>query len=202
MFVVIDNYDSFTYNLVQILGRFEKDLLVVRNDQTTVGEIAAMEPEGILISPGPSTPASAGVSVPLIRALGPAVPILGVCLGHQCIGEAFGGRVVRAPEPVHGKTWEVLHDGKGVFAGLPEPLVAVRYHSLVVERAGLPSDLLVTAWTRDGLVMGLRHRRYPVEGVQFHPESMLTQAGEKLLANFLDLARKKAKNRCEEVETC
>jgi anthranilate synthase/aminodeoxychorismate synthase-like glutamine amidotransferase len=185
MLLVIDNYDSFTYNLVQYLGELGATLAVYRNDELTVGEAERLAPAAIVISPGPGTPAQAGVSGPLIRAFAGRCPILGVCLGHQAIGEVFGGVVTRAPTPVHGKTSAVHHDGRGVFAGLPDPFIATRYHSLVVRREGLPPSLTVAAWTDDGLVMGLRHRDVAVEGVQFHPESILTTAGKRLLANFL-----------------
>ena len=186
MILMIDNYDSFTYNLVQYLGELGAELVVRRNDAVTVGEVERLGPAGIVISPGPGTPKEAGVSVAVIRELGGAVPILGVCLGHQAIGEVFGGVVERAPEPVHGKVARIRHDGRGVFAGLPPVFEATRYHSLVVRRAGLPACLEVSAETPDGLVMGLRHRTLPIEGVQFHPESILTDAGKPLLRNFLD----------------
>ena len=189
MIVMIDNYDSFTYNLVQYLGVLGEDLEVFRNDKTTVAEVAALEPEAIVISPGPCTPREAGISVDLLRELGARIPTLGVCLGHQCIGEAFGGSVVRAPEIMHGKTSLIYHDGQGVFAGLPSPFEAIRYHSLVVRRDDLPPELVPTAQTSAGLIMGLRHRTYPIEGVQFHPESIKTEAGMDLLRNFLKLAR-------------
>ena len=188
--LVIDNYDSFTYNLVQYLGELGQMPEVIRNDAATIAEIAAMSPLGIVISPGPCTPAEAGICTDLVRELGAETPILGVCLGHQCIGEAYGGRVVRAPLVMHGKLSQVEHDGQGVFTGLPNPLSATRYHSLVVE-ADLPAALVATAWTLgpsgERVLMGLRHREHPVEGVQFHPESILTDAGHDLLRNFLDL---------------
>ena len=186
MIFLLDNYDSFTFNLYQFLRELGADVTVARNDQITVDEVAAMAPEldGIVLSPGPCTPAKAGISVPLIRALAGRVPILGVCLGHQAIGATFGGRVVRAPALMHGKTSSIRHRGVGVFAGLPNPFVATRYHSLIVDRASLPPVLEVTAET-DGLIMGLRHRALNVEGVQFHPESILTPVGKDLLANFL-----------------
>jgi anthranilate synthase component 2 len=187
--LVIDNYDSFTYNLVQYLGELGVDPVVHRNDHLTVAEAVALDPAAVVISPGPGVPGQAGITEALIRALAGRRPILGVCLGHQAIGEVFGGVVDRAPEPVHGKTSRVHHDGRGVFAGLPEPFEATRYHSLVVRRAGLPGILEVSAWTDDGLVMGLRVRglpaRAPVEGVQFHPESILTGVGKDLLRNFV-----------------
>jgi anthranilate synthase/aminodeoxychorismate synthase-like glutamine amidotransferase len=185
MIAVIDNYDSFTYNLVQHLGALGAEVEVFRNDAVTVDALAARRPQGIVISPGPCTPARAGISVEVIRRLGPVVPILGVCLGHQCLGAAFGGRVVRAARPVHGKTSPIYHDGRTIFAGLPVPFEATRYHSLIVAREGLPEVLEVSAWLEDGTIMGLRHRVYPVEGVQFHPESVLTRHGPRLLAQFL-----------------
>lgn len=189
MIVVVDNYDSFTYNLVQYLGELGETLAVYRNDQTTVEEIAAQSPEAIVVSPGPCAPADAGISVDVLRRLGPTVPTLGVCLGHQCIGAAFGGKVIRAPEIMHGKTSLVYHDGEGLFAGLPNPLEAIRYHSLIVERSSLPETLVSTAQTSKGLIMGLRHVSYPVVGVQFHPESIMTTSGKDLLRNFLRMAR-------------
>ncbi len=189
MLVVVDNYDSFTYNLVQYLGVLGEELEVFRNDQVTVDHVAALDPEAIVISPGPCTPREAGISVDLLRTLGPRIPTLGVCLGHQCIGEAFGGRVIRAPEIMHGKTSLIYHDGDGVFTDLPSPFEAIRYHSLIVDRHDLPADLIPTAQTTNGLIMGLRHRTYPIEGVQFHPESIKTAAGMDLLRNFLKLAR-------------
>jgi len=185
MLLLIDNYDSFTYNLYQYLAELGADVLVRRNDAISVDEAAALAPSHIVISPGPCTPREAGVSTALIRRLGPRVPTLGVCLGHQCIGEVFGGRVVRAPAPVHGKTAQIHHDGTGVLRGLASPFTATRYHSLIVERATLPAALTITAETADGLIMGLRHRTYPIHGVQFHPESILTSAGKDLLRNFL-----------------
>jgi anthranilate synthase component II len=185
MLLMIDNYDSFTYNLVQYLGELGAELEVYRNDAITVDEIERLRPAGIVVSPGPGTPAEAGVSMPVIRRCAERIPILGVCLGHQAIGEVFGGVVERAPVPVHGKTALIHHDGKGVFAGLPSPFEATRYHSLVVRRAGLPACLEISAESEDGLIMGLRHRTLPVEGVQFHPESILTASGKALLGNFL-----------------
>ena len=185
MLLMIDNYDSFTYNLVQYLGELGAELRVYRNDAITLDEVEALAPAGIVVSPGPGTPREAGVSVPVIRRCAERIPILGVCLGHQAIGEVFGGVVERAPVPVHGKTALVHHDGRGVFAGLPTPFEATRYHSLVVRRAGLPACLEVSAESDDGLVMGLRHRTLQVEGVQFHPESILTVSGKALLGNFL-----------------
>jgi anthranilate synthase/aminodeoxychorismate synthase-like glutamine amidotransferase len=187
MVLVIDNYDSFTYNLVQYLGELGAELEVRRNDQVTVAQIAAMRPERIVISPGPCTPREAGISIELIQKLAGKVPILGVCLGHQAIGEAFGGRVIRAPYLMHGKTSQIHHDGKTIFAGVPQDFTATRYHSLIVERGTLPKTLEISATTSDGLIMGLRHKQHPVEGVQFHPESVLTDTGKKLLGNFLTL---------------
>ncbi len=187
--LLIDNYDSFTYNLYQYLWELGATVEVVRNDRITVEEALAMAPSGVVISPGPCTPKEAGISVALIQALASKVPILGVCLGHQCIGEAFGGRVVGAEEIVHGKISEIYHTGAGVLTGLPNPFPAVRYHSLVVERESLPPVLEVTAWTDKGLIMGLRHRHLPVEGVQFHPESIATPAGKQILRNFLEKLR-------------
>jgi anthranilate synthase/aminodeoxychorismate synthase-like glutamine amidotransferase len=185
MLLLIDNYDSFTYNLAQYLAELGAEVLVRRNDAITVAEAEALAPSHLVISPGPCTPTEAGVSCALIATLGPRIPTLGVCLGHQCIGSVFGGRVIRAPEPMHGKVSAIYHQGAGVLAGLPQPFSATRYHSLVVERETLPSALEVTAETADGLVMALRHRDYPIEGVQFHPESILTTAGKDLLRNFL-----------------
>jgi anthranilate synthase component 2 len=185
MLLMIDNYDSFTYNLVQYLAELGQDVRVVRNDEVTVEEIAAMTPEGIVISPGPCTPNEAGVSLEVITKLAGRFPILGVCLGHQSIGQAFGGKVIRAKQVVHGKTSRIFHDEQGVFRGLPNPFEATRYHSLVVERQSLPDCLEITAKTWDEEIMGLRHKTLPVEGVQFHPESFLTTAGKDLLRNFL-----------------
>ena len=185
MLLMIDNYDSFTYNLVQYLGELGQEVVVYRNDEIALDEIEALHPERIVISPGPCTPNEAGVSVPLIRRFAGQVPILGVCLGHQSIGQAFGGRIVHAKQLMHGKTSAVHHANKGVFRGLHEPLTATRYHSLVIERESLPADLEVTAWTDDGEIMGVRHRTLAVEGVQFHPESILTEQGHELLGNFL-----------------
>jgi anthranilate synthase/aminodeoxychorismate synthase-like glutamine amidotransferase len=185
MILLIDNYDSFTYNLYQFLGELGSRVEVVRNDAATVAELELMRPDGVVVSPGPGAPDSAGVSLAAIEAFAGKVPVLGVCLGHQCIGQLYGGKIVRAPELRHGKTSEIYHTGKGVFTGLPSPFVATRYHSLIVDAAMCPRELEVTAWTGDGLIMGLRHKRLPVEGVQFHPESMLTQSGKALLSNFL-----------------
>jgi anthranilate synthase/aminodeoxychorismate synthase-like glutamine amidotransferase len=187
MILVIDNYDSFTYNLVQYLGELGARLEVRRNDQISVKEIARMDPERIVISPGPKTPSEAGICLDLVSEFSGRVPILGVCLGHQAIGQAFGGRVIRAPQIMHGKTSLVSHDEKTIFAGLPNPFPATRYHSLIVERQSLPDCLEISATSPDGLIMGLRHRQTKVEGVQFHPESILTDAGRRLLANFLRL---------------
>ncbi len=183
--LVVDNYDSFVYNLVQYLGELGAEPIVHRDDAVSLGDVEGIDPDGILISPGPGSPADAGVSNELIRTWGDRVPVFGVCLGHQCIGEVFGGTVVRAPQVVHGKTSMVHHDGRGLFEGLPDPLEATRYHSLVVDRDSVPDCLEITAWTDDGLVMGLRHRDLPIEGVQFHPESVLTDAGHDLVGNFL-----------------
>lgn len=185
MILLIDNYDSFTWNLYQYLSELGAEVVTRRNDEISVAEAEALAPERIVISPGPCTPREAGVSSDLIRALGPRIPTLGVCLGHQCVGEVFGGRVIRAPEPVHGKTSLIQHRGWGLLAGLPQPFAAIRYHSLIVERATLPAELEITAETADGLIMGLRHRAYPIHGVQFHPESIMTAPGKDLLRNFL-----------------
>ena len=183
--LLLDNYDSFTFNLVQYLGELGAEVEVFRNDAIDVAGMRARRPDGLVLSPGPCTPSEAGVTLEAIRALAGELPILGVCLGHQTIGEVFGGVVGCAPEPIHGKTFAIHHDGSGVFDGLPSPFEATRYHSLVVRREGLPACLAVTAWTEDGLIMGLRHRDLAVEGVQFHPESILTTEGKWLLANFL-----------------
>jgi anthranilate synthase/aminodeoxychorismate synthase-like glutamine amidotransferase len=188
MILLLDNYDSFTYNLYQYLGELGADVRVVRNDETTAGEVVASGPEAVVISPGPGTPDQAGISLDLIRRCAGRVPLLGVCLGHQALGQAFGGKVVRAPRLMHGKTSEIEHDGRGVFAGLPRPFTATRYHSLVVDPGSVPECLEVSAWTDGGVVMGLRHRELPLEGVQFHPESILTAAGKDLLRNFLRAA--------------
>jgi anthranilate synthase/aminodeoxychorismate synthase-like glutamine amidotransferase len=186
--LLVDNYDSFTYNLYQYLGELGADTTVVRNDALTVEAVLSRHPDGIVISPGPGTPDQAGISLELVRAAAGRVPVLGVCLGHQSLGQAFGGRVVRAPVPMHGKTSEIHHDDSALFRGLPNPFTATRYHSLVVERASLPACLEVTAWTDDDLVMGLRHRDHALLGVQFHPESILTAPGKELLRNFLESA--------------
>ena len=185
MILVIDNYDSFTYNLVQYLGELGATMEVVRNDAMDVSALERMRPEHIVISPGPGNPDQAGVSLDVIRRLGPTTPLLGVCLGHQAIGQAFGATVTRAPMQMHGKTSDIRHDGKGVFAGLSNPFTATRYHSLIVLADTVTDELEISARTADGLIMGLRHRRYPIEGVQFHPESILTVEGKRLLANFL-----------------
>ena len=185
MVLLIDNYDSFTYNLYQFLCELGADVTVVRNDAVTLEEIEAMAPERIVISPGPRTPAEAGISTDVVRRFGPTVPTLGVCLGHQCIGVAYGAAVAGAGEIMHGKTSMVHHDGQGVFAGLPEPLEGIRYHSLAIVPESVPEELEVTARTDSGVIMGVRHRSHPVEGIQFHPESIMTQAGKELLANFL-----------------
>ena len=187
MFLVIDNYDSFTYNLVQYLGELGGDVRVYRNDRLTLDEIESMHPERIIISPGPCTPKQAGISIPVVRRFAGKLPILGVCLGHQAIGEAFGGEVVRAPRLMHGKTSMIYHDGKTIYKGLPLPFEATRYHSLIVRKETLPSVLEISAWTQEGEIMGVRHRNFPVEGVQFHPESILTKVGKDLLRNFLEL---------------
>jgi anthranilate synthase component 2 len=189
MLLVIDNYDSFTYNLVQFLGELGAEPVVRRNDQVTVAEIAGGGYRGIVISPGPGEPSGAGVSLAVIRELGSRLPILGVCLGHQAIGEAFGGRIVRAPRPIHGKASRVTHDGRGIFAGVPAEIDVARYHSLVIEPHSCPSVLEVTASTADGIIMGVRHRSLPIEGVQFHPESVLTSNGVQILANFVRLCQ-------------
>jgi anthranilate synthase/aminodeoxychorismate synthase-like glutamine amidotransferase len=185
--LILDNYDSFTYNLVQYFGELGSEPVVWRNDQISVDEIAELKPTHICISPGPGRPAEAGVSSEVVRHFAPSVPLLGVCLGHQCIAEVFGGRVVRAERLMHGKTSEIHHDGSGVFAGLPNPFSATRYHSLIVAPDDLPGELEITAKTAEGEIMGLHHRNFPVHGVQFHPESILTTEGRKLLGNFLAL---------------
>jgi anthranilate synthase/aminodeoxychorismate synthase-like glutamine amidotransferase len=187
--LVIDNYDSFTYNLVQYLGELGEEVVVRRNDEITLPAIAPLRPLAVVLSPGPGTPAQAGICKDLLVELGPTLPTLGVCLGHQCLGEAFGGTVRRASQVMHGKVSRVTHAEQSVFRGIPSPFAATRYHSLVVDRENLPADLEVTAWTDDGTVMGLRHRQYPLAGVQFHPEAILTEHGHQLLANFLHDAR-------------
>jgi anthranilate synthase/aminodeoxychorismate synthase-like glutamine amidotransferase len=185
--LLLDNYDSFTYNLAQYLGELGCDVEVHRNDKISVEDIARRRPDGIVISPGPCTPQDAGICIELIQRLAGKFPILGVCLGHQAIGAAFGGKIIRAPELFHGKTSSIKHDSKGVFRKLPDPFTATRYHSLIVERKSLPRELSITAETDDGIIMGVRHRRHILEGVQFHPESVLTQSGKQLLKNFLSL---------------
>jgi len=187
MILLLDNYDSFTYNLAQYLGELGCEVEVHRNDKISVDEIARRKPERIVISPGPCTPQEAGISVELIQRLAGKFPILGVCLGHQAMGAAYGGKIVRAPQLFHGKTSEIEHDGKGVFRELPQKFTATRYHSLIVEKKSLPKELSITAETVDGTIMGMRHKRHKMEGVQFHPESVLTQDGKKLLKNFLEL---------------
>lgn len=197
MMLIVDNYDSFTFNIVQYLGELGQDVVVLRNDQTTPEEVRSLCPEGIVISPGPCTPDSAGVSMDIIRQIGAKLPILGVCLGHQCIGQAFGGEVIRAPELMHGKSSLIYHDGKGVFAGLPRPFEAIRYHSLVLQRPGLPSELEVTAETATGLIMGVRHKEFPIHGVQFHPESIMTSVGKDLLYQFITICKAAAIHRLD-----
>ena len=194
MLLLIDNYDSFTYNLFQYLSELGEEVVVVRNDKTTLEEIDRMVPQRIVISPGPSTPLRAGISNEVIQYFGSRLPILGVCLGHQCIGYSYGGLIGQAPEIMHGKSSLIHHSRQGVLAGLPNPFPAIRYHSLVVQREGLPDCLEVTAWTDDGTIMGLRHRQYPVEGVQFHPESFMTEVGKDLLKNFLQLSYTRGKS--------
>jgi len=189
MLLMIDNYDSFTYNLVQYLGELGQEVKVYRNDEITLEGVEKLKPAHVVISPGPCTPNEAGISVPLIKHLAGKVPILGVCLGHQAIGQALGGKIVHAKQLMHGKTSLIHHTGSGVFAGLKQPLLATRYHSLVIERESLPAELEVTAWTDDGEIMGVRHRTLAIEGVQFHPESILTEHGHKLLQNFLKGAK-------------
>lgn len=186
MLLMIDNYDSFTYNLVQYLGEFCDDIRVYRNDRIALDEIAGLRPQGIVISPGPCTPREAGISVEVARVFGPTVPMIGVCLGHQSIACAFGANIVRAPYLMHGKVSDIHHDGKGVFSGLPNPFVATRYHSLIVERETCPDCFTISAETQDGIIMGIRHKEHPIEGIQFHPESILTEVGKDLLRNFVD----------------
>lgn len=187
MILVVDNYDSFTFNLVQYLGELGAEMKVVRNDEITVPEIEALQPERILVSPGPCTPDDAGISCEVIRTFGPRLPVFGVCLGHQSLGQVYGGKVVRADRLMHGKTSPIQHDGKGLFAGMPNPFDATRYHSLIVERSSLPDVLEISAETDRGEIMGLRHRELPVHGVQFHPESVLTEDGRRMMKNFLSL---------------
>lgn len=187
MILVIDNYDSFTFNLVQYLGELGAEMQVFRNDKIAVEEAVALKPEKVLVSPGPCTPKEAGVSCDIIREFGPRLPVFGVCLGHQSIGDVYGGNVIRADRLMHGKTSPIIHEDQSVFKGLPSPFDATRYHSLIIERATLPDCLEITAWTAEGEIMGVKHREHPVHGVQFHPESILTIEGKKLLQNFLDL---------------
>ncbi len=195
MLLLIDNYDSFTYNLVHYLGELGAESVVVRNDKITVEEALAKKPKAIVLSPGPCTPNEAGVCLDLIRQAGPTIPLLGVCLGHQSIGQSYGGKVIRAPQPMHGKLSSITHTGKGVFKGLPKSFQITRYHSLIVERATLPDCLEITAETADGIIMGLQHKTHPVHGVQFHPESIASEQGHALLANFLELAGFKVKRK-------
>ena len=187
MLLLIDNYDSFTYNLFQYLSELGEEVVVVRNDKTTLDKIDRMKPQRLVISPGPSTPLQAGISNEVIKHFGPRLPILGVCLGHQCIGYSYGGQIGQANKIMHGKSSHIYHNGQGILTGLPSPFSAIRYHSLEVQREGLPDCLEVTAWTEDGTIMGLRHRKFPVVGVQFHPESFMTEVGKDLLKNFLQL---------------
>ena len=189
MILVIDNYDSFTYNLVQYLGEMGEDIKIFRNDAIDIPKIKKLKPKRIVISPGPGNPKEAGISMAIIRDLGPVIPVLGVCLGHQCIGEVYGGNVVGAGRLMHGKTSLIHHDGKGIFKGLENPFIATRYHSLLVERKSLPKTLSITAETKEKEIMGLQHKKFPVYGVQFHPESILTQGGKEILKNFLALTR-------------
>ncbi|MBI9049218.1 MAG: aminodeoxychorismate/anthranilate synthase component II [Anaerolineaceae bacterium] len=200
MLAIIDNYDSFTYNLAQYLGELGQEVRVFRNDAISVAELAALQLQAIVISPGPGDPSQAGISCDVIRELGPRIPLLGVCLGHQCIGAVFGGEVVRAPQLMHGKTSPIYHTGDGIFAGLPTPFQATRYHSLMVPEP-LPETLIATANTEDGELMGLRHREYPIFGVQFHPESILTEGGKKLLTNFLAIPQALSSELVEQKET-
>jgi len=187
MIFMLDNYDSFVYNLYQYFGALGEEVIVVRNDKITVAEVEALNPSAVIISPGPCTPNEAGISMDLIRAFAGKVPVLGVCLGHQSIGQVFGGKVIRAPQVVHGKVSQIHHDGKSLFNDVPDGFIATRYHSLIVEKESLPDCLEITAWTDDGLIMGVRHKEFAVEGLQFHPESILTESGMKLLQNFLNL---------------
>ena len=185
MILFIDNYDSFTYNLVDYIGQFTEDLRVYRNDELTTTDVQTMQPQGIVISPGPGTPADAGISNTVIESFHRTIPILGVCLGHQCIGQVFGARIVRAPEPVHGKASPVFHNSDALFHRIPSPFPAGRYHSLIIEADTLPPDFTITAWTEEGIIMGIQHREFPLTGVQFHPESVLTPNGKQLIANWL-----------------
>jgi len=189
MLLMIDNYDSFTYNIVQYLGELGEEVQVFRNDKISIAEITALAPARIVLSPGPCSPEEAGISVEVVRHFAGKIPILGVCLGHQSIGYAFGGKIIKSATLMHGKTSPILHDGEGLFAGLPNPFLATRYHSLIVERSTLPDELVVTAWVEEGEIMGMRHRTLPLWGVQFHPESILTQGGRELLQNFLDMSK-------------
>ena len=186
MILMIDNYDSFTYNLVQYMGELGAEFNVHRNDKITLSEIEGMKPEKIVVSPGPCTPDEAGISVEVIKTFSGRIPILGVCLGHQSVAQAFDGKIIRAPKLLHGKTSSIFHDGKSLFKGLPDPFIATRYHSLIVERSSVPDCFEITAWTDDGIIMGLRHKEHQTEGIQFHPESILTSEGKNLLKNFLD----------------
>lgn len=185
MILLLDNYDSFTYNLYQYLSELGADVSVVRNDKTTLSKIADMAPEKIVVSPGPSTPQKAGISNDVVREFGPRIPTLGICLGHQCVGYSYGGTVGSAGEIMHGKTSLIYHDGKSLFQGLPNPFEAIRYHSLAIHETDLPNNLIVTAWTKNGIIMGVRHKNHPVEGIQFHPESIMTKVGKDILRNFL-----------------
>jgi anthranilate synthase/aminodeoxychorismate synthase-like glutamine amidotransferase len=187
MILIIDNYDSFTYNLYQYIGEISPNLIVYRNDQISIEEIEKLNPERIIISPGPCTPREAGISIDVIKHFAGKIPILGVCLGHQAIGSAFGGRIIRSPEIMHGKTSLIYHDGKTIFKGLANPFEATRYHSLIIEKESLPDCLTVTAWSSNGIIMGIRHKKFMIEGVQFHPESILTKVGKDLLKNFIEL---------------
>jgi len=187
MILVVDNYDSFTYNLVQYIGELGREMIVKRNDRFTLDEVGEWNPDHIVISPGPCTPREAGLSRDVIRQFGETTPVLGVCLGHQCIGEVYGGKVIRAPYLMHGKTSMIHHNGETIFRSVTNPMKATRYHSLIVQREGLPQDLEITAWSDDDIIMGLRHREHPVWGVQFHPESVLTSEGMKIIMNFLDI---------------
>ena len=195
MLILIDNYDSFTYNLVHYLGELGAESVVIRNDKVTAEEVMAKKPQAIVLSPGPCTPNEAGVCLDLIKKAGPTIPLLGVCLGHQSIGQSYGGKVIRAPQPMHGKLSTITHTNKGVFKGLPKAFQITRYHSLIVERATLPDCLEITAETADGIIMGMQHKTHPVHGVQFHPESIASEQGHALLANFLELAGFKPKSR-------
>jgi anthranilate synthase component 2 len=197
MFLLIDNYDSFTYNLYHYLGELKVEVRVVRNDAISVDEVLALNPEGIIISPGPCTPDTAGICLKLVTRAAGSIPILGVCLGHQTIGQAYGGRIIRAPKLMHGKVSRIFHRARGIFAGLPNGFRATRYHSLIVERASLPPCLTVTAETEDGIIMGLEHNDYNIHGVQFHPESIESEHGHKLLQNFVQLARAGARETCK-----